>query len=85
MNKVFEHFKTVWSWFYERTVIWCIFAFFILMAFGQAQKNELASEFNEEAMDCREQCLPMSSEFFKNQNGNQCWCYNNVNTLVKPQ
>ena len=84
MNKVFEYIKIVWSWFYKRTVIWCIFAFFILMAFGQAQKNELASEFNEEAMDCRKQCLPMSSEFFENQNGNHCWCYNNVNTLVKP-
>ena len=30
MNRVFDFFKTVWSWFYERTVIWFIFAFFLM-------------------------------------------------------
>lgn len=85
MNKVFEYSRVVWSWFYERTVIWCIFAFFVLMALGQIQKNEISSEFDEKELNCSVQCLPMSSEFFKNQKGNQCWCYNDVNTLVKPQ
>ena len=85
MTKVFDFLKTCWSWFYERTVVWFIFAFFLLMGWGQLKKNELASEFKEENLNCRVQCLPMSSEFFQNQNGNQCWCYNDVNTLVKPQ
>ena len=85
MNKIFDFFKAVWSWFYERTVVWCIFAFFLLMGWGQLQKNELATELKEEHIACRTECLPMSSEFFQNQNGNQCWCYNDVNTLVKPQ
>ena len=62
-----------------------MFAFFLLMGWGQLQKNELTAELKEENMNCRTQCLPMSSEFFQNQNGNQCWCYNDVNTLVKPQ
>jgi len=85
MNKVFDFLKTCWSWFYERTVVWVIFAFFLLMSWGQLQKNELTAEIKEENANCRIQCLPMSSEFFQNQNGNQCWCYNDVNTLVKPQ
>ena len=85
MTKVLGFFKTIWSWVYERTVIWFIFAFFLLMGWGQIQKNELTSELKNEIFDCRVQCLPMSSEFFQNQNGNQCWCYNDVNTLVKPQ
>ena len=85
MNKIFDFFKAIWSWFYERTVVWFIFAFFLLMGWGQLQKNELTAELKEENMNCRTQCLPMSSEFFQNQNGNQCWCYNDVNTLVKPQ
>jgi len=85
MSKVFDFFKTAWSWFYERTVVWCIFAFFLLMGWGQLQKNELTAEIKEENLNCRVQCLPMSSEFFQNQNGNQCWCYNDVNTLIKPQ
>ena len=85
MSKVFDFFKTAWSWFYERTVVWCIFAFFLLMGWGQLQKNELAAGIKEENLNCRVQCLPMSSEFFQNQNGNQCWCYNDVNTLIKPQ
>ena len=85
MNKIFDFLKTCWSWFYERTVVWVIFAFFLLMSWGQLQKNELTAEIKEENANCRIQCLPMSSEFFQNQNGNQCWCYNDVNTLVKPQ
>jgi len=85
MTKILEFFKTCWSWVYERTVVWFIFAFFLLMGWGQIQKNELTSELKNEIFDCRVQCLPMSSEFFQNQNGNQCWCYNDVNTLVKPQ
>ena len=85
MTKVLEFFKTIWSWLYERTVIWFIFAFFLLMGWGQIQKNELTSELKEEQLNCRLECLPMSSEFFQNQNGNQCSCYNDVNTLVKPQ
>ena len=85
MNKIFDFFKAAWSWFYERTVIWFIFAFFLLMGWGQLQKNELTAELKEEHLTCRAECLPMSSEFFQNQNGNQCWCYNDVNTLVKPQ
>ena len=85
MTKVLEFFKTIWSWLYERTVIWFIFAFFLLIGWGNIQKNELTSELKEEQCNCRLECLPMSSEFFQNQNGNQCWCYNDVNTLVKPQ
>jgi len=85
MTKVLEFFKTIWSWLYERTVIWFIFAFFLLIGWGNIQKNELTSELKEEQLNCRLECLPMSSEFFQNQNGNQCWCYNDVNTLVKPQ
>ena len=84
MNKVFDLFKTIWSWVYERTVIWCIFAFFILMGWGQLQKNELAIEVKEDELNCKIDCLPMSSEFFQNSDGAQCWCYNDVNTLVKP-
>ena len=84
MNSLFSFLKTIWSWFYERTVIWCIFAFFVLMGWGQLQKNELASEAKEEAVNCKLMCLPSSSEYFKNSNGDQCWCYNDVNTLVKP-
>ena len=84
MSKVFEYSKIVWSWVYERTVVWCIFAFFILMCLGQLQKNELATEIKEEALNCKIECLPMSSEFFQNNDGAQCWCYNDVNTLVKP-
>jgi len=85
MNKVFSFLKTVWSWVYDRTVIWCIFAFFILMGWGQLQKNELASKAKEEAVNCKLSCLPASSEYFKNSNGDQCWCYNDVNTLIRPQ
>ena len=48
MNKVFDFFKTVWAWFYERTVIWFIFAFFLLMGWGQLYKNELALQAKEE-------------------------------------
>ena len=85
MNRVFDIFKTVWSWFYERTVIWCIFAFFILMGWGQLQKNEISLEFKEEALNCKVACLPASSEYFQGQDDPQCWCYKDVNTLVKPQ
>ena len=85
MNRVFEFSKTIWSWFYERTVIWCIFAFFILMGWGQLQKNEMSLEIKEEVLDCKEQCLPSSSEYFQSQDGSQCWCYKDVNTLTKPQ
>tara|TARA_R100000697_G_scaffold21084_1_gene28408 strand:- start:157 stop:414 length:258 start_codon:yes stop_codon:yes gene_type:complete len=85
MSKVFEFFKTVWAWFYERTVIWCIFAFFILMGWGQLQKNEISLEVKEEVLDCKASCLPASSEYFFTEAGNQCWCYKDVNTLIKPQ
>ena len=85
MSRVFDFFKTVWSWVYERTVIWCIFAFFILMGWGQLQKNEMSLEFKEEALDCKVSCLPASSEYFEVRDENQCWCYKDVNTLVKPQ
>ena len=85
MSRIFEFFKTSWSWIYERTVIWCIFAFFILMGWGQLQKNEMSLEFKEEVLNCKISCLPASSEYFQVQDGNQCWCYKDVNTLVKPQ
>ena len=85
MNRVFDFLKTVWSWVYERTVIWFIFTFFLLMSWGQLQKNEMSLEFKEEALNCKVSCLPASSEYFRVQDGNQCWCYKDVNTLVKPQ
>lgn len=85
MSSVFYFFKTVWSWVYERTVIWCIFAFFVLMGWGQLQKNEMSLEIKEEVLDCKVQCLPSSSEYFQSQDGSQCWCYKDVNTLIKPQ
>ena len=85
MNKVFDFFKKSWAWFYERTVVWCIFAFFILMGWGQLQKNELSLEVKEEVLNCKISCLPASSEYFFTDEGNQCWCYKDVNTLVKPQ
>ena len=85
MSRVFDFFKTAWSWVYERTVIWCIFAFFILMGWGQLQKNDISLEIKEEELDCKVSCLPASSEYFKSQYGNQCWCYKDVNTLIKPQ
>ncbi len=85
MNNIFEFFKSVWSWFYERTVIWCIFAFFILMGWGQLQKNEMSIEGKAEALSCKASCLPASSEFFQTQDENQCWCYKDVNTLTRPQ
>ena len=85
MNRVFDFFRTTWSWFYERTVIWCILAFFVLMSLGQIQKNEISLEVKEEALNCKVSCLPASSEYFMSQDGNQCWCYKNVNTLIKPQ
>ena len=85
MNRVFEFFKLTWSWFYERTVIWCIFAFFILLSLGQLQKNEMSIEFKEDLLNCKVSCLPASSEYFKVQDENQCWCYKDVNTLIKPQ
>jgi len=79
MNRVFDFFKTVWSWFYERTVIWFIFAFFLLMGWGQLYKNELALQAKEENLSCKLECLPMSNEFFQQ----QCWCYSNESTLIK--
>lgn len=79
MNRVFDFFKTVWSWFYERTVIWCIFAFFLLMGWGQLHKNELTAELKEEHLNCKLECLPMSSEYYEQ----QCWCYLNEGTLIK--
>ena len=51
MSKVFDFCKTAWSWFYERTVVWCIFAFFLLMGWGQLQKNELTAEIKEENLE----------------------------------
>jgi hypothetical protein len=85
MDKVVNVFRKAWSWFYERTALWCIFAFFALMSWGQLQKNELAIEINEAELNCKLECLPLSSEFIQNRGETQCWCYNDVNTLVKPQ
>ena len=85
MKEIFRITGKVWSWFYERTVIWCIFTFFILMAWGQFQKNEISVEIEQEVLQCKVQCLPASSEYFQNNDGDQCWCYKDVNTLVKPQ
>jgi len=85
MNRVFDFFKTVWSWVYERTAIWCIFAFFVLMGWGQLQKNEMSIEVEEEVLQCKVECLPASSEYIQSQEAEQCWCYRDVNTLVKHQ
>ena len=85
MNKIFDFVKSGLSWFYERTVVWCIFAFFILMAWGQLIKNEMSLEVKEENLQCKISCLPASSEYFTSNDGNQCWCYKDVNTLTKPQ
>ena len=85
MSRVFDFLKTIWSWFYERTVIWCIFAFFILMGWGQLQKNEMSIEVKEEVLQCKVACLPASFEYLQTQKEKQCWCYRDVNTLVKPQ
>ena len=85
MKKIVNTFKKVWSWFYERTAIWCVFAFFVAMSWGQLQKNEIAAEVKEDELNCKLECLPMSSEFFQNSDGSHCWCYNDVNTLMKPQ
>jgi len=85
MNRVFEFSKTIWSWVYERTVIWFIFTFFLLMGWGQLQKNEMSLEIKEGELECKVSCLPASSEYFYVRDENQCWCYNDVNTLVKQQ
>ena len=85
MNKILDISKTILSWFYERTVIWCIFAFFVLMSWGQLQKNEISIEVKKEELECKVSCLPASSEYLQITEGNQCWCYKDVNTLIRPQ
>ena len=78
-NKAFKMIKTICSWFYERTVVWCIFAFFILMGWGQLKKNEISVKVKEEMLNCKIECMPNSSELFSN----QCWCYYDDKTLIK--
>ena len=85
MEKIVNGLKNIGSWFYERTAVWIIFAFFVLIGWGQFQKNEIAAEVKEDELNCKLECLPMSSEFFQSIDDSQCWCYNDVNTLIKPQ
>ena len=85
MNKILDISKAVWSWFYDRTVIWCIFAFFVLMGWGQIQKNQMSIEVQEEELSCKTSCLPSSHEYLQLHDEKQCWCYKDVNTLVKTQ
>ena len=89
MNKILKFAKSIWLWFYERTVLWCIIGFFGLLSFGQLQKGEVCShlsdEMKQQELDCKVSCLPSSSEYVFTPEQNQCWCYKDVNTLVKPQ
>jgi hypothetical protein len=84
MIKFLNSLKMCWTWFYDRTVIWIIIFFIYIFSWGTLQKNELSSQLKEDNFNCRIQCLPQLSELIQNIEGSQCWCYNDVNTLVKP-
>ena len=79
MDKIINMFSKVWSWLCERTVIWIVFVFFMLISWGQVQKSDIAIQVKEEHLNCKIECLPASSEYFTN----QCWCYQDEQTLVK--
>ena len=79
MDKLVNVLRKTGSWFYKRIAVWCIFAFFALMSWGQVQKNDIAIQVKEEHLNCKIECLPTSSEYFIN----QCWCYQDEQTLVK--
>jgi len=79
MKKIVNGLKSVGSWFYERTAVWIIFAFFVLIGWGQIKKNDIAAQVSQDNFNCRLECLPKSSEYFSN----QCWCYHDNQTLIK--
>jgi|TARA_R110000823_G_scaffold199313_1_gene330415 hypothetical protein len=83
MSRVLEILSKCWTWFYDRTVVWIIVLFILLFSWGTLENNKLDVQVNKEDLSCRTKCLPQSSEFFQGKQGIQCWCYKDVNTLVK--
>jgi len=84
MSSIKNTIKTSWKWFYERTPLWIIAFLGVSFMMSLNDLSIQSSKIEKDTLECKINCQPNAYEYIADSQTNNCWCYENTQTLVLP-